>query len=138
MIEPNTGGAMAPALATPTALLENAGGSQVPASVANAIRDYMLTSYVQLGAGYPEADRCDAVVDSAHAFINEFMNGTGTGKVVLGPSSSQLCSMLADAYRTVLEPGDEIIIAESGHEANVGPWLRLEREGHRRPRDPAA
>ena len=118
-----------PALATPTALLENAGGSQVPASVANAIRDYMLTNYVQLGAGYPEADRCDAVVDGAHAFINAFMNGTATGKVVLGPSSSQLCSMLADAYRTVLEPGDEIIVAESGHEANVGPWLRLEREG---------
>ena len=40
-----------PALAGDTVYLENAGGSQVPAVVADAIRDYMLTSYVQLGAG---------------------------------------------------------------------------------------
>ncbi|MFA9566299.1 MAG: cysteine desulfurase-like protein, partial [Acidimicrobiales bacterium] len=42
-----------PALAGDTVYLENAGGSQVPAVVADSIRDYMLTSYVQLGAGYP-------------------------------------------------------------------------------------
>jgi len=41
-----------PALAGDTVYLENAGGSQVPAVVADSIRDYMLTSYVQLGAGY--------------------------------------------------------------------------------------
>ena len=33
------------------ALLENAGGSQVPSCVADAVRDHMLKSYVQLGAG---------------------------------------------------------------------------------------
>jgi cysteine desulfurase family protein (TIGR01976 family) len=120
-----------PALDTPTVLLENAGGSQVPATVADAIREYMLTNYVQLGAGYPEADRCDAVVDGAHEFINRFMNGTGTGTVILGPSSSQLSAMLADCYRPTLEPGDEIIVAEAGHEANVGPWVRLEQHGAR-------
>ena len=38
-------------------LLENAGGSQVPACVANAVRDHMLWSYAQLGAGYPHSDR---------------------------------------------------------------------------------
>ena len=40
-----------PALAGDVAFLENAGGSQVPAAVADRIRDYMVSSYVQLGAG---------------------------------------------------------------------------------------
>ena len=39
------------------ALFENAGGSQVPAVVADAVRHHMLYSYAQLGAGYPHSDR---------------------------------------------------------------------------------
>ena len=38
-------------------LLDNAGGSQVPACVADAIRDYMLSTYVQLGADYQTSKR---------------------------------------------------------------------------------
>ena len=49
-----------PALSGDTILLENAGGSQVPAGVADAIRKYMLNDDVQLGAGYPASDRATA------------------------------------------------------------------------------
>jgi cysteine desulfurase family protein (TIGR01976 family) len=118
-----------PGLHGPTILLENAGGSQVPTGVADAIRDYMLHSYVQLEAGYPESDAADAVVQGAHDFQNLLMNGSGHGQVVLGPSTSQLMAMLAACYEGVLQPGDEIVIPETGHEANVGPWVRLAERG---------
>jgi cysteine desulfurase family protein (TIGR01976 family) len=117
-----------PALAGETIYLENAGGSQVPAVVADRIRDYMLTSYVQLGAGYAESRRATARGDEAHAFVRLLMGGHD-GEVILGPSTSALLQMLADAYARVLEPGSEIVIAQTGHEANVGPWVRLERLG---------
>ena len=58
-----------PSLATDVVFLENAGGSQVPTVVADHIRDYMLTSYVQLGAGYPLSQRCTELVDEAHEFV---------------------------------------------------------------------
>ena len=112
-----------------TILLENAGGSQVPVGVADAIRDYMLDSYVQLGAGYPQADAADAVVQAAHDFQAMLMNGGGSGDVILGPSTSQLMAMLAGCYGRALQPGDEIVIAETGHEANIGPWVRLAEQG---------
>jgi cysteine desulfurase family protein (TIGR01976 family) len=118
-----------PALGRPLALLENAGGSQVPLDVADAIRAYMLESYVQLGAGYELSNRATATVDAAHAFVNRIVNGTGTGHVILGPSTTQLCTMLSSCYAATIKPGDEIVLAETGHEANIGPWLRLEREG---------
>ena len=114
-----------PALDSETIFLENAGGSQVPAVVADAIHRYMRTTYVQLGAGYPLADRCDAVVEGAHDFINLFVNGRGGGRIILGPSCTQLCTMLAGCYAGALQPSDEIIVVESGHEANVGPWMKL-------------
>lgn len=114
-----------PALAGETVFLENAGGSQVPGIVANAIRDYMLSSYVQLGAGYAHSLRATETVDKAHDFINLFMNGTQRGKVILGSSSSALCRMLADCYANVIGADASIVLAASAHEANVGPWLRL-------------
>lgn len=119
-----------PALAGDTIYFDNAGGSQVPRCVADAIRDYMLESYVQLGAGYAMSQKCTQLVNDAHEFINLFMNGTETGKVVLGASSTQLIIMLADCYRRVMAPGDEIIVSEIGHEANVGPWMKLAAEGY--------
>lgn len=119
-----------PALAGRFAFLENAGGSQVPAVVADRMHDYMTRTYVQLGAGYPLSRECTRVVEEAHAFVGMLMNARG-GHVMLGPSTSQLLRMLADAYLDALPPGREIVVAETGHEANVGPWVRLSERGHR-------
>ncbi len=66
----------------------------------------------------------------AHDFVRLLMGGEG-GEVILGASASSLLQMLADCYTKVLEPGQEVIVAQTGHEANVGPWTRLERYGIR-------
>lgn len=118
-----------PTLASGFAYLENAGGSQVPIVVADAIRNYFLNNYVQLGAGYPASIRATEVVAQAHDFINTCMNGHGIGKVILGPSSTSLCYMLAECYSNVMPAGSEIILAETGHEANIGPWAKLAERG---------
>jgi len=118
-----------PALSEPLVFLENAGGSQVPGCVPDAISDYMRTSYVQLGAGYPLSCQADSVIDRAHAFGETFVGDDDAGKAILGPSSSQLCSMLAGCYADVLETGDNVVIVETGHEANIGPWAHLAARG---------
>ena len=117
-----------PALATGTVFLENAGGSQVPVQVADRINSYLLESYVQLGAGYELSRRSTDLVGEAHAFVRLLMGGEG-GEVILGASASSLLHMLADCYSKVLESGLEVIVAQTGHEANIGPWTRLERYG---------
>lgn len=118
-----------PSLASGFAYLENAGGSQVPGVVADAMRDYMLQSYVQVGAGYAASRRATEVVEDTHAFMETFMNAGDRGKVVLGPSTTALVNIIANAYAETLKPGDEIIVAETNHEANAGPWVRLQERG---------
>ena len=44
-----------PGLDTPWAYFDNAGGSQVLRGVADQVRDYLLTSAVQLGASYAQS-----------------------------------------------------------------------------------
>lgn len=120
-----------PALAGDTVFLENAGGSQVPAVVAERMQRYLTETYVQLGADYALSKACTRLVDEAHDFTRMLFGGEDLGEVVLGPSSSQLCRTVADALAETIEAGDEIVVAECGHEANIGPWLRLERHGAR-------
>lgn len=118
-----------PALSSETIFFENAGGSQVPLVVADAIRDYMLTSYVQVGAGYDVSKRATDTIAAARAFMRTYFNAPDCSRIVFGPSSSQLCRTLADAIGDALPQGSEIVVAETGHEANVGPWVRLQKRG---------
>lgn len=118
-----------PALESGFVYLENAGGSQLPRCVIDAMSTYMAERYVQLGAGYPASMEATKTVADAHAFANRYVNGEGRGFCVIGPSTTQLCAMLAECYRLKLRPGDEVVICETAHEANAGPWTRLERDG---------
>jgi cysteine desulfurase family protein (TIGR01976 family) len=118
-----------PALSGGFAFLENAGGSQVPGTVAESVAEYMVSNYVQLGAGYPQANEADRVVREAHEFIETLMGAGEAGRVVLGPSTTALTHILAAAYAPTLRPGDEIVVAVNNHEANAGPWVDLERAG---------
>ena len=117
-----------PALAGDTVFMENAGGSQVPASVADGMHRYMLSSYVQLGAGYTLSQRATSVVDEAHDFVRLLFNGSD-GEVILGPSTSALLQMLSSSYSKILTPGDQVVVAQIGHEANIGPWKKLAEHG---------
>ena len=119
-----------PALALSTAFLENAGGSQVPDTVVERMRRYLTESYVQLGAGYALANAADAVVTDAHAFARTLL-GAGDDPVALGPSSSVLLRLLADAFGERLPAGATVVVGEAGHESNLGPWTALGKRGAR-------
>lgn len=118
-----------PSLASGFVFMDNAGGSQVPSSVPDAVQEFMVNSYVQVGASYPASQRATQTVAEAHEMVNTIMGGDAVGRTFFGSSSSTLCQMLADCYANVLQPGDEIVVGESGHEANVGPWAKLEKRG---------
>lgn len=125
---------MFPALASSTAFLDNAGGSQLPGVVIDAMTRYLRETYVQLGAAYDTSVRATATVATAHRFVKHFMNvghegppgaESWQGEVILGASTSQLVYTLAHAHARVLEPGDEVIISEASHESNVGAWVNM-------------
>ena len=119
-----------PALAGPTVFLDNAGGSQVPIDVAERMRAYLLGSYVQLGADYRLSKEAVSTVDAARRLLAAWFGAGDDHAVVIGPSTSQLCQMLADAHAVTPLPGrDEIVVCDAGHEANIGPWVRLAERG---------
>jgi cysteine desulfurase family protein (TIGR01976 family) len=118
-----------PALAGDTVFLDNAGGSQVLARVADRVRDYLLTSSVQLGASYKASQIAGEKVLAARRAVAELIHAPLDDEVVMGGATTALMYMLTQALLPGIRPGDEIIVTESDHEANIGGWMRLRQAG---------
>ena len=118
-----------PALATDAVFLDNAGGSQVLKRVADRIHDYLLTTSVQLGASYAQSQAASAKVLSARCAVAELINAAHDDEVVMGPATTALMFILTTALLPGIKPGDEIIVTNSDHEANIGGWMRLQQTG---------
>ncbi len=121
-----------PALASGYVFMDNAGGSQVPIDVIEATTRYFHETYVQVGGAYPASIAATENIQLAREFLRQFFGddvAQAQGEVILGSSTTVLMNLLADAIANQLPAGAEIIVAENGHEANVGPWVRLEDRG---------
>jgi len=118
-----------PALASGFVFLDNAGGSQVLGRVADRIRDYLTTTSVQLGASYAVSQSASEKVLAARRAIAEMVNAAHDEEVVMGGSTTGLMFQFTSALSYTIQPGDEIIVTETDHEANIGGWKRLERFG---------
>lgn len=119
-----------PALATPWALFDNAGGSVPLAGVIERVSAYMSGHAVQLGAGYELSVRASSEVAAGHRAA-ELLLGAEPGEVVLGSSTTVNLRTLARALRPLFEPGDEVVVTDLDHESNIGPWRELEADGVR-------
>ena len=118
-----------PALAGGTVFLDNAGGSQVLRRVGDRVRDYLVTSSVQLGASYTASQAAGEKVLVARRAVAELINAPFDDEVVMGGATTALMFMLTQALMEGIRPGDEIIVTDTDHEANIGGWMRLQQAG---------
>ena len=117
-----------PALAGPWALFENAGGTLAAEHVLDRIRTYMADYQVQPGAAYPASARAAEMIAESHRAMAAMINATPE-EVMIGPSTSMNVFLLAQALKPGLGEGDEIVVTNLDHEANVGAWRKLAADG---------
>lgn len=110
------------------ALFENAGGTLVPESVIERVRAYMSETQVQPGALYPASEMATRRIAEGQRLIAEMINAAPE-EVVIGPSTTMNVYVLAQALRPWFRPGDELIVTNLDHEANIGAWRRLAEHG---------
>jgi cysteine desulfurase family protein (TIGR01976 family) len=120
-----------PALSGDWVFFDNAGGTQICRQAADRIYDYLLTTNVQLGASYDISQRSTQRVNQGIGAMAEFINAREKSEVILGPSTSMLLKILSLSLGEIFRPGDEVIVTNCDHEANIGPWRSLEKRGIR-------
>jgi cysteine desulfurase family protein (TIGR01976 family) len=113
-----------PALQSGAVYLDGPGGSQAPQEVLDAISAYLRGSNANLGGAFPTSAASDRVMERGRAAAAEFTGGDAEG-IAFGANMTTLNFLLAHAVARTLEPGDEIVVTQLDHDANVSPWLLL-------------
>ena len=107
---------------------ENAGGSYACGAVVDRLGRFYRETKVQPYYVFPPSRLAGEQMDAARVRMAAWLNAS-TAEVHFGPSTSQNTYVLAQALRQHLKPGDEIIVTNQDHEANIGAWRRLEGNG---------
>ena len=110
------------------AFFENAGGTFVPRTVIDKVREYMSENQVQPGGEYQPSIRAAEKMAESHRLMARMLNAAPE-EVMIGISTSMNIYLLAQAIRHWFSPGDEIIVTNLDHEANNGAWRRLAEFG---------
>jgi cysteine desulfurase family protein (TIGR01976 family) len=111
----------------PVAYFDGPGGTQVPRAVADAVRDYLLHHNANTHWHYPTSEETDRILAAARASVADFLGATPS-EVVFGANMTTLTFHLGRALGRGWGAGDELIVTELDHHANVAPWRALERE----------
>jgi cysteine desulfurase family protein (TIGR01976 family) len=111
----------------PVAYFDGPGGTQVPRAVADAVRDYLLHHNANTHWHYPTSEETDRIVATARESLADFLDAT-PAEIVFGANMTTLTFHLGRALGRGWGPGDELIVTELDHHANVAPWRALERE----------
>ena len=107
---------------------ENAGGSYACEHVINALYSYYTKTKVQPYYGFKPSKEAGEQMTRARQRMASWLN-VNADEVHFGPSTSQNTYVVAQALRNYLKPGDEVIVTNQDHEANIGVWQRLEDNG---------
>jgi cysteine desulfurase family protein (TIGR01976 family) len=115
------------ALDRPTAFFDGPGGTQVPDSVIEAMTSYLRDSNANLGGSFETSRRSDELVLRAHETAALFL-GCSPAEVGFGANMTSLNFALTRTLGRELRAGDEIVVTRLDHDANVAPWLELDRD----------
>ncbi len=115
-------------LSSKWSFFENAGGSYVPQNVIDHLNSFMISTKVQPYAEYDISKIAGEKMDMATKLFSEMINANHD-EIIIGPSTTMNMYVLSKALKKLLEPGDEIIVTNQDHEANIGAWRRLKEDG---------
>ena len=84
---------------------------------------YMTGYGVQLGASYPRSEEAGALVRAGNAAAASLV-GSEPGEIVLTGSTTMSAYILSRGLGPSWREGDNIVVTDLDHEANIGAWRR--------------
>jgi cysteine desulfurase family protein (TIGR01976 family) len=112
----------------PVAYFDGPGGTQVPTVVVDAMTEYLYHHNANTHWHYPTSVETDVVIADARATLATFLNAAGPEEVSFGQNMTTITFHLARALARGWAPGDEIVVTELDHHANIDPWRHAARD----------
>jgi cysteine desulfurase family protein (TIGR01976 family) len=109
------------------AYFDGPGGTQVPRHVVEAMSDYLYNHNANTHWSFPTSQETDQALAEARQVLADFINAAPR-EIVFGANMTTLTLHLARALGRGFAAGDEIVVTELDHHANVDPWREMARE----------
>jgi len=106
------------------AYFDGPGGTQVPRQVVEAMSDYLYHHNANTHWAYPTSEETDAALENARHACADFLNASPS-EIAFGANMTTLTFHLSRTLGAQYGAGDEIVVTELDHHANVAPWHRL-------------
>ncbi len=108
----------------PLVYLDSGASAQKPRVVIDAVRDAYESYYsnVHRGAHYLSQRATDAY-EEARSAVARFINAPSDKNIVFTSSVTESINLVAQTWgRKFLQAGDEVVVSEMEHHANIVPW----------------
>lgn len=114
------------------AYLDNAATSQKPLAVLNAMDDYYRRTNANVHRGvHTMSEEATALYEGARGRVARFINASSSKEVIFTRNATEAINLVAYSWGLdTLKPGDEVLITQMEHHANIVPWqLICQRTG---------
>jgi cysteine desulfurase family protein (TIGR01976 family) len=111
----------------PVAYFDGPGGTQVPRTVADAVHSYLLEHNANTHWAYPTSIETDSMLAEARDVFADFLHAT-PADISFGNNMTTITFHVARALARGWRKGDEIVVTELDHHANVAPWHAVARD----------
>jgi cysteine desulfurase family protein (TIGR01976 family) len=109
--------------------LENAGGSQVPQSVVDAVARHLVDFNVQRMAKYRHSAGVDRNLAEARQSVALLVNANRVEEISFGLNATSFIRLVSLGIAKMLGTRNEIIVTDMDHDANISTWMALEEYG---------
>lgn len=111
----------------PLVYLDNAATTQKPRAVIDALSRYYETTNANIHRGvHSLSQRATDEFEAGREAVRRFLNAGSTREIIFTRGTTESINLVAQTYaRMQLKAGDEVLIGEAEHHANIVPWQQL-------------
>jgi len=115
----------------PLVYLDNAASAQKPRAVIDAMTWAMENAYANVHRGlHTLANETTEAYEAAREAVRGMLNAASASEIVFTKGGTEAINLVAASFGSAWGPGDEVVLTEMEHHANIVPWHFLrERQG---------
>lgn len=108
----------------PLIYLDSAATTQKPQVVIDAIGQYYSKQNANVHRGsHSLTAQATSQFEAARDKVAQFIGATSSKEIIWTRGATEALNLIAQTYaRSTLQPGDEIVVSEMEHHANIVPW----------------
>lgn len=103
------------------------GGTQMVQGCIDRMLEYIETGMANLHGTFSTSKKTDELLVEAKEMVGELINCPAE-EVAFGQNMTSLAFQVSHSLRHLVKEGDEILVTQLDHRANVDPWIHLAKE----------